>query len=132
MIVSKEGTGEMDINLAVLFIAGIIAASLGSLVGAGGGFLLIPLLLFLLPADTSAGIIGGMSLSLALTNGLISSVGYRKQRRIHYKWGFIFASGTITGAILGATAVQFISRDVYQIIFGTLLIFLTIYLNLSS
>ncbi len=118
----------MDVNLAVLFIAGIIAASLGSLVGAGGGFLLIPLLLFLLPSNTSAGIIGGMSLSLALTNGLISSVGYRKQRRIHYKWGLIFASGSITGAIIGATVVQFISRDIYQIIFGTILILLTLYL----
>ena len=36
MHVLEEGTNAMDVNLAVLFIAGIIAASLGSLVGAGG------------------------------------------------------------------------------------------------
>ena len=113
----------------ILFAAGVVAATLGSLLGAGGGFLLIPFLLFLLPADTSAGVISGMSMALALTNGLVASTAYAGQKRIHYAWAIVFASGSIIGAVGGAFVVQYVSRDTYQVIFGTLLVVVSLYLN---
>ncbi len=73
----------------------------GTLIGAGGGFVLMPMLLLLHP-DESPAKLTAISLAVVFFNALSGSVSYAMMRRIDYKSGLMFAAATIPGAIIGA------------------------------
>ncbi|MBI4329357.1 MAG: sulfite exporter TauE/SafE family protein [Chloroflexi bacterium] len=106
---------------------GLFAGAYGALIGAGGGFLLVPFLLFLFP-DRPAGVITGISLAAVFITAASSSVIYARQRRIDYPWAVSFAVTGIPGMALGGYAVTFLSRSAFQTIFGVVLLLLAIYL----
>ena len=71
---------------------GFLIGAFGTLVGAGGGFLLVPLLVLgygFAPADAV-----GTSLSLVFLNALSGSVAYLRQRRVDLSLGWKFAAAT--------------------------------------
>lgn len=43
-------------------------------------------------------------------------------RRIHYRYGLVFASAAIPGAVLGALLTYFVPRRTFDLIFGILLV----------
>ena len=84
------------------FIAlGLVVGAYGTLIGAGGGFVLMPLLLLLYPHETPEKLTS-ISLAIVFLNALSGSGAYARMKRIDYKSGLIFAGATIPGAILGA------------------------------
>jgi len=99
---------------------GFLIGACGTLIGAGGGFVLMPLLLLLYP-DESPEMITGISLAVVFFNALSGSTAYGRMRRIDYKSGFLF-SAAIPGAILGALTTAYISRCLFDLIFGVLMI----------
>lgn len=99
----------------------------GTLVGAGGGFILVPVLLLLYPRE-SPELITSISLAVVFFNALSGSVAYSRMRRIDYKSGLFFSAATIPGAILGAFSTAFISRRAFNVLFGLLLIAASSYL----
>jgi uncharacterized membrane protein YfcA len=93
-----------------LFGAAFIASVVGSMVGLGGGFILIPILrlFFGLPPALAA----GTSLVLVTANSGAGAFTYLLQRRVHVRLGLLFALGGLPGSILGAMITQIISaRD---------------------
>lgn len=110
-----------------LFQLGFVVGTFGTLIGAGGGFLLVPLLLIFYPAD-SVETITAISLAVVFLNGLSGSVAYARLRRIDYRTGMIFAAASAPGAALGALATRFVSRGVFDVVFGLLLVALAAYL----
>ena len=54
-------------------LLGVAVGALGTLIGAGGGFLLIPILLFLRPGD-SAAVLTGISLLVVCANATAGSI----------------------------------------------------------
>ena len=79
---------------------GFVIGTYGTLIGAGGGFVLMPLLLVLYPEE-SPEVITGISLAVVFFNALSGSVAYAKMKRIDYRSGLLFSLATIPGAILG-------------------------------
>ena len=73
------------ILLALMPLLGFVAGTIGALIGAGGGFIAVPILLIVLPNETP-GIITGMSQSMVLMTSLSSTVAYVRQKRIEYRW----------------------------------------------
>jgi len=65
---------------------GILIGTFGTLIGAGGGFLLAPVLLLAYP-DESPEIITSISLAVVFLNALSGSVAYARMRRIDYRSG---------------------------------------------
>jgi len=104
-----------------LALFGVIVGALGTLIGAGGGFLLMPLLVFLYPLD-SASILTGISLSVVCANAISGSFAYARMRRIDYRSALIFAAAGLPGSILGAWATHFIDRRVFDPMVGAFLI----------
>ncbi len=100
---------------------GFFIGACGTLIGAGGGFVLMPLLLLLYP-DESPEMITGISLAVVFFNALSGSMAYGRMRRIDYKSGFLFSAAAIPGAILGALTTAYISRRLFDLIFGVLMI----------
>lgn len=100
---------------------GFVLGAFGTLIGAGGGFVLVPLLLLLYPEE-SPDLITGISLAVAFFNTLSGSLAYGRMKRIDYKSGILFSIATIPGAILGALSTAYVPRRLFDAIFGVLMI----------
>ena len=85
--------------LFVLFLvlAGVGTGIYGTLVGLGGGFVVVPLLLYLYPEE-SPRIITAVSLAVVFFNALSGTLAYARMRRIDYSTGLPYALATVPGA----------------------------------
>ncbi len=104
-----------------LIPTGILIGCFGTLIGAGGGFILTPLLLLLYPQE-NPDTLTCISLSVTLINALSGSIAYAKMKRIHYHYGLIFSAASIPGAIVGASCTYYISRKIFDLLFAILLV----------
>ena len=112
--------------MVLLFGFGLGIGALGTLIGAGGGWLVVPILLFgygYLPQHAV-----GTSLAVVFLNALSGSIAYMVQRRVLYKMGVAFAASTIPGALLGAWILQYLNLEWFTIFFGLLLLFVAAFL----
>ncbi|HEY3251598.1 MAG TPA: sulfite exporter TauE/SafE family protein [Ignavibacteria bacterium] len=108
-------------------VLGFIFGTFGTLVGAGGGFILMPVLLLLFP-DVNPEVLTSISLAVVFFNASSGSIAYSRMKKIDYKSGLIFAAAAVPGAVLGSLSIKFINRDVFNVIFGLLLIAVSVYL----
>ncbi len=99
---------------------GFAVGTFGTLIGAGGGFILVPVLLLLYP-HSSPESITSISLATVFFNALSGSIAYARMKRIDFKSGWVFAVATIPGSILGAITTSWIPRRAFDIIFGVIL-----------
>ena len=114
-----------------LFTLGVLVGGLGTLIGAGGGFILVPVLLFLYPG-LQPETITAISMAIVACNAVSGSVAYGLAGRIDYKSGIQFAIFTIPGSILGAMITKYIPRALFAYAFGGLLVVLAFYLFLKK
>lgn len=106
---------------------GVAVGAFGTLVGAGGGFVLVPILLLIYP-DKSAQTITAMSLLVVLANASSGTVAYSIQKRVDYVSGLWFALATVPGAIGGAILVGYIPRHAFDGLFAVVLLIIGSYL----
>ena len=121
----------MPLTYLWLFPLGLAIGAFGTLIGAGGGFILVPILLIVYPNENTE-LITSISLAVVFFNALSGSVAYARMKRIDYKSGIIFAVATIPGAILGAVSTAYVPRYAFDIIFGVLMIVAGAFLWLSA
>lgn len=114
-----------------LFPLGLAIGAFGTLIGAGGGFILVPILLIVYPHEDTE-LITSISLAVVFFNALSGSWAYSRMKRIDYKSGIIFAIATVPGAILGAVSTAYVPRPVFDLVFGILMIAAGIFLWLSA
>ena len=74
----------------LLLILGLLAGTIGSLVGLGGGIIIVPALLFLgfqphLLDEVTPQMAAGTSLLVIIFTGLSSTIAYYKQKKVDYK-----------------------------------------------
>jgi uncharacterized membrane protein YfcA len=100
---------------------GFLVGAYGTLVGAGGGSVLVPILLILLPQETPA-TVTAISLAVVFFNAYSGTIAYVRMGRIHYRAGVLFTLAGLPGAVLGALLVHKISRGLFDPIFGILLL----------
>jgi uncharacterized membrane protein YfcA len=120
----------MGLHQTALVYFGLIAlgfgvGAYGTLVGAGGGFILMPLLLLLYPHE-KASHLTAISLAVVFINSLSGAGAYARLKRIDYKSGLLCAAATIPGAILGALITTSVPRQVFEAIFGVFLVLVAV------
>jgi uncharacterized protein len=93
----------------------------GTLVGAGGGSVLIPVLLLMLPTESPA-TLTSISLAVVFFNAYSGTIAYVRMRRIDYFAGTLFTLAGVPGAVLGALLVHHVSRSLFDPLFGVLLL----------
>jgi uncharacterized protein len=104
----------MSLEAALLLVLlGVAVGGVGTLVGAGGGFLLTPVLLLVYPHD-SPRTITAISLAAVWANSTSGSLAYARQRRIDLRSGVIFGIATLPGAVGGALLVRYVPRHVFD------------------
>lgn len=108
------------INYYWLVPLGFVIGAYGTIIGAGGGFLLVPALLLFYPIEKPE-TITSISLAVVFFNALSGSLAYAHMKRINFRSGIVFSIATIPGAILGALTTTYIPRRQFDLLFGILM-----------
>jgi hypothetical protein len=103
-------------------VFGFAVGAYGTMVGAGGGFLIVPALLLVQHAEPAQA--AGTSLTVVFLNALFGTFSYAKQRRIDYRSGLLFALATVPGSIIGAFLAPHFSGPIFDTVFGVLMLLL--------
>ena len=104
---------------------GFAAGILGSIIGLGGGIIIVPVLTFLgFPPTLTA----SNSIFAVFSNAVASSISYAKQRRIEYSIGLKLGLLSIPGTIIGALVSSEITPQFFKILFALILISASIYI----
>lgn len=117
----------------ILVLIGLLSSILGSLVGIGGGVIVVPALMYfglslgLLPAITPQTAVGTSSMLLIFT-GLSAMWSYAKNNQVDRQNGTLFLIGLIPGAFTGSYASSLFTVDSFNLYFGIFLIFVSILL----
>lgn len=117
-------------NFSVLLLTGFLVGTIGTLIGAGGGFILVPLLLLTHPG-WSPEMITAVSIVIVAANAISGSVAYSRSGRIDFRAGLLFALFTIPGSVLGVYSTKYIPHAAFNIAFGLLLMSLSVFLFLK-
>jgi hypothetical protein len=115
----------MTANPILLALFGIIVGIGASFTGLGGGFLVVPLLLFLgYPAHKAV----GTSFVTIMVVSLSALIAHNKLANVDLKVGLLLGVGGIIGAQVGARLVEHVSTGQFRKIFAVILVGLAIYL----
>jgi hypothetical protein len=98
----------------------IFVGFIGTLIGAGGGFLIVPYLLLIKGIPTEIAV--GTSLFVVFFNAISGSFTNIRLKRIDYKSACYFLLSCIPGAIVGTLLTGYFSGRMFQMIFGFLLL----------
>jgi uncharacterized membrane protein YfcA len=103
-----------------LFAMGLMIGGYGTVVGIGGGPLIVPLLHFLYPWPIEE--VVASALFVVLLNATSGSVGYAKQKRIDVKGGLAFSLAALPGAVVSGLVHHMIEVPFFDVIFGVFLL----------
>ena len=110
----------------LLLIAGGIIVGIGaSFTGLGGGFLIVPLMLFL---GYSAQKAVGTSFMAILVISFSALIAHNKLANVDYKLGILLGIGGIIGAQIGSRLVEHISTANFKKVFSVILVCLAVYI----
>jgi uncharacterized membrane protein YfcA len=109
------------VEFAKLAPLGFAVGLYGTLIGAGGGFVLVPVLLLLMH-DADAATVTSMSLAVVFFNAYSGSLAYVRTRRIDYFAALIFVLAGLPGAVLGPILTHEIPRAGFEPVFGVVLL----------
>lgn len=122
----------MDIWI-VLVLSGLVAGFLAGLLGIGGGFIVVPVLLLVLPkfgialAETPHFAIGTSLLCICIT-ALFSSRAHHKKQAVDWRLFGVISPGLILGALLGSAIASMLAGKLLLLIFVTGALSTAIYL----
>ena len=124
------------IEILVLFVVGIGVGTFGTLIGIGGGLIMIPLFTFALTPSIfhSAPEIVGTSLFGVFLNALSGTYAYVKQHRVYFKAAIPFAIATLPGAILGSLVSDYFTGPTFSLSYGIFILIISaiMYWNSSN
>ena len=115
----------MATNIWVFAMCGVVVGIGAAFSGLGGGFLMVPLLLFL---GYSAQKAVGTSFLAIFVISISALVAHNRLANVDYKAGILLGLGGIIGAQIGAHLVEHISTANFRKVFSCILLGLAAYL----
>lgn len=113
-------------NVLLIFAIGLLAGAYGIIVGAGGGFILVPAFLIILNLHPAIAV--GTGLVVVCINALSGGWSYIIQRRINYKLALYLIIGAIPGSYIGIVLTQYVSPNLFEKVFASMLFILGLFL----
>ena len=104
---------------------GFAAGVIGSIIGLGGGFIVVPVLTFF---GFHPALAASNSLFGVMGNAAAASVAYSRQGRVRYRLGVVLGLMCVPGTVLGAMASDSIMPETFKMLFGIVLIGSAIYI----
>lgn len=116
--------------LPLMFLVGIGVGALGTLIGAGGGFLVVPLLI--LAFGASPAMAAGTSMIMVTVNSLVGTIAYARQGKVDWRGGLFLSGVAYPGTLLGAWAGTRLGAHQFSVIFGGVLLLLAAWMIYST
>jgi uncharacterized membrane protein YfcA len=107
------------ITIALFFIVGCLTGFLSGFLGVGGGFILVPLLIFI-GVPTYVAI--GSSLAYMVFTALSGAVQHYRQRSFDLKLALLVSCGGVVTAQIGAVMTLYIEARYLEILLGLILL----------
>jgi hypothetical protein len=111
-----------SINLLWPFILCLVISIFGILMGAGGGFILNPILVTLFPLPHT--IVAGTVMPTVLFAQATGIMNYNKVKFINWKLGIGIGSAMLVGGFIGPKLTEMITLDQFKFLFGWVLLVL--------
>jgi len=102
------------------FVFGTLVGAIGTMVGVGGGFVIVPVVALLEPA-WSTRTVTAFSLAVVCANACGGTSAYLRQRRVDVRSVAWFALAAIPGVFLGVFGANQFERGWFDKVFGALL-----------
>lgn len=127
----KEETEKKELNIALVGLEGLIVGVVTGLVGAGGGFLIVPALVLLVGLRMKVAV--GTSLIIIAIKSLIGFLGdLGSGQAIDWSFLSIFTAFSIVGMFLGIYATQFVKPASLKKGFGWFVLAMGIFILLKE
>ncbi|MFN8944013.1 MAG: sulfite exporter TauE/SafE family protein [Pseudobdellovibrionaceae bacterium] len=111
----------------LFFFLGLGTGVIGTIVGAGGGFLLTPVFLFLFPVMSPIHLTA-LSLLAVCANSTSGSLGYAFRKQVHWPSVILFAVTAIPGVLIGVPLLEYLPRRQFEITFAVFLVFMSVFI----
>jgi len=105
---------------------GFFAGIYGSIIGLGGGAIIVPVLILVFHMDVRHTV--AVSLCAVFANALSGSIAYARQNRIDLKSGLWFAGVAVPGSLVGTLIVPYIPVRTFAVLFGSLFAVVAVFL----
>lgn len=106
----------------LLVLLGVVAAMFGSIVGLGGGIIIVPMLMLIGPVLTGSEIehatAVGISLTVLVVTALSSTLAYTKRKIVDFRSGWLLFITSGPAAMLGSALTGLLPAGLFQLIFG--------------
>ncbi|HIE16888.1 MAG TPA: sulfite exporter TauE/SafE family protein [Dehalococcoidia bacterium] len=111
-----------DLNLWALGGIGLVAGVMGSMLGVGGGIIIVPLLTLVLRLPIHVAI--GSSLVAIVATSCTATYLYAKDRLANIRLALLLGTTTTPGAVTGGLIAAIIATPVLNVLFGLVLAYI--------
>ena len=115
--------------MITLAFIGIIVGILSSITGLGGGFMIVPLLIFL---GREAKLAVGTSFVFILVVAISSIIAHYRLGNVDIKTGLMLGLGGVVGAQIGPQILQHVSEQNFKRVFSVLLVITAVWIFVDS
>ena len=115
--------------MITLAFIGIMVGILSSISGLGGGFMIVPLLIFL---GREAKLAVGTSFVFILVVAISSIIAHYRLGNVDIKTGLMLGLGGVIGAQIGPHVLQHISEQNFKRLFSVLLVITAVWIFVDS
>ena len=115
--------------MITLALVGALVGILSSVSGLGGGFMIVPLLIFL---GREAKLAVGTSFVFILVVAISSIIAHYRLGNVDIKTGLMLGLGGVVGAQIGPQILQHVSEQNFKRIFSVLLVITAVWIFVDS
>lgn len=115
--------------MITLVVVGLIVGILSSVIGLGGGFMVVPLLIYL---GRDAKLAVGTTFVFILLVAISSLIAHYRLGNVDVKTGLVLALGGILGAQIGPQVLQHVSDQNFKKIFSVLMVITAVWMFTDS
>ncbi len=113
-------TSGVEVSLWVLVLCGMAIGFLAGMMGNGGGWALVPLLVYVLGAPTYVAV--GTSLICVMISGAYGAFTYALQGRVEVLAALCMMVGAAVGAQMGTAAIRYVRGAAVRVLYAVMLL----------